>query len=78
MRIETELPVWPTEKYRQNGTHVHYPRMLSSSFPIDDLGKLPGNTEVSAIISRKLWIRRIDGGPWINSNLHYRFEAKIC
>ena len=62
MRIETELPIWPTEKYRQNGTHLHYRRTLSSSIPIDDLARLPGNTEVSGLISRKLWIRNIDGG----------------
>jgi hypothetical protein len=61
-RIETELPVWPTEKYRQNGTHLHYRRKLSSSIPIDDLARLPGNSDLSGLISRKLWIRKIDGG----------------
>ena len=61
-RIETELPIWPTEKYRQNDVHLHCWRMLSSSIPIDDLARLPGNTEVSGRISRKLWIRNIDGG----------------
>jgi len=58
---ETELPFWPTEKYRQNGTHLHYRRRFSSSTPIEDLAELPGNTEVSERISRKLWIRKIDG-----------------
>jgi hypothetical protein len=62
MRIETELPVWPTEKYQQNGTHLHYRRRLSSSISIDDLARLPGNTEESGFNSRKEWIRRIDGG----------------
>ena len=62
MRIERELPIWPTEKYRQNGTHPHHRRRLSSSIPIDDLARLPGNTDVSGLISRKLWIRNIDGG----------------
>jgi hypothetical protein len=62
MRIETELPVWPTEKYRQNGTHLHYRRRLSSSIPIDDLAKLPGNTEELGLISSKLLIIKIDGG----------------
>ena len=56
------LPVWPTEKYRQNGTHLHYRRKLSSSIPIDDLARLPGNPEVSGLISRELWILKIDGG----------------
>src|SRR5260370_22080957 len=62
MRIETELPVWPTEKSRQNGVHLHYWRMLSSSIPIEDLAKLPGNTKTLGLISRKLLIIRIDGG----------------
>ena len=47
------------------GTRIsakHYRRTLSRSIPIDDLGKLPGNTGLSGCISRKLWIRRIDGG----------------
>ena len=62
MRLETELPVWPTEKYRQNGLHLHYRRRLSSSIPIEDLAKLPGKTEVLGPISRKLLILDIDGG----------------
>ena len=61
-RIETELPVWPTEKCRQNGAHRIYRRTLSNSISIDDLARLPGNTEVSGFNSRKEWIRRIDGG----------------
>jgi len=46
MRIETELPVWPTEKCRQNGAHLHYRRTISSSMLIEDLAKLPGNSGV--------------------------------
>jgi hypothetical protein len=51
MRIETELPIWPTEKCRQSGAHPHYRRTLSSSIPIEDLAKLPGNSEVLGVFA---------------------------
>jgi hypothetical protein len=62
MRIETELPIWPTEKCRQNGAHLNYRRTLSSSIPIEDVAKLPGNSEVLGASLRKLLILKIDGG----------------
>jgi hypothetical protein len=46
LRIETELPVRPTEKCRQNGAHLHHRRTISSSLLIEDLAKLPGNSGV--------------------------------
>ena len=62
MRIETELPVWPTEKCRQNGAHRIYRRTLSSSIAVEDLATLPGNTKKLGPISRKLLILKLDGG----------------
>jgi hypothetical protein len=62
MRIETELPVWPTEKCRQNGAHLHYRRTISSSMLIEDLAKLPGNSGCWGDSSRKLLIINILGG----------------
>jgi hypothetical protein len=63
MRIETELPIWPTEKCRQNGARHTYRRTLSSSIAIEDLATLPGNTNKLRLISLKLLIIKLDGGP---------------
>ena len=62
-RIETELPIWPTEKRRQNGAHPFYRRTLSSSIATEDLATLPGNRPKLRHISRKLLILKVDGGP---------------
>ena len=63
MRIETELPIWPTETCRQNGAHPIYQRALSSSIAIEDLATLPGNTKKLDLSCSKLLILKLDGGP---------------
>jgi hypothetical protein len=62
MRIETELPIWPTEKCRQNGAYPIYRRALSSSIAIEDLATLPGSSKMLGLLSRKLLIIKLDGG----------------
>jgi hypothetical protein len=62
MRIETELPVRPTEKCRQNGAHPIYRRTLSSSVAIEDLATLPGSSEMLGPDHAKLLIIKLDGG----------------
>jgi hypothetical protein len=62
MRIETELPVRPTEKCRQNGAHPIYRRTLSSSVAMEDLATLPGSSEMLGSHQAKLLIINVDGG----------------
>jgi hypothetical protein len=44
--LVTELPNTRREKWRQIGAHRLRRRTLSSSMLIEDLAKLPGNSEV--------------------------------
>lgn len=62
IRIETELPIRPTEKCRHSGAHPIYRRTLSSSIAIEDLATLPGSSEMLGLLSRKLLLIKLDGG----------------